>query len=136
MIGIRRQVLETDPYGNFLLNGFDYGTARNWARLGMLYLNDGVWLGKRMLPVGWTAFVSTPAPAWKDSTYGAMVWVNAPGVWPLPRDAFAFRGAGLQDVYVIPSRDLVIVRLGHYIGAQAGGKDLERAQVLLMRAIP
>ena len=136
MIGIRRQVLETDPYGNFLLNGFDYGTARNWARLGMLYLNDGVWLGKRMLPVGWTAFVSTPAPAWKDSTYGAMVWVNARGVWPLPRDAFAFRGAGLQDVYVIPSRDLVIVRLGHYIGAQAGGTDLERAQVLLMQAIP
>ena len=105
-IGIRRQVLETDPYGNFLLNGYDYGTARNWARLGMLYLNDGVWQGKRLLPEGWTKFVSTPAPAWKDSTYGAMVWVNARGVWPeLPRDAFAFRGAGLQDVYVIPSRE-------------------------------
>ncbi len=45
-IGIRRQVLETDPYGNFLLSGYDYGTARNWARLGMLYLNDGVWNGR------------------------------------------------------------------------------------------
>jgi CubicO group peptidase (beta-lactamase class C family) len=135
-IGIRRQVLETDPYGNFLLNGYDYGTARNWARLGMLYLNDGVWFGERLLPEGWTKFVSTPAPAWKDSTYGAMVWVNARGVWHLPRDAFAFRGAGLQDVYVIPSRDLVIVRMGHFTGARAGGADLERAHVLLMQAIP
>jgi CubicO group peptidase (beta-lactamase class C family) len=136
-IGIRRQVLETDPYGNFLLNGYDYGTARNWARLGLLYLNDGVWLGQRLLPEGWTKFVSTPAPAWRDSTYGAMVWVNARGVWPaLPRDAFAFRGAGLQDVYVIPSRSLVIVRMGHFTGAQAGAADLRRAQVLLMEAIP
>jgi CubicO group peptidase (beta-lactamase class C family) len=136
-IGIRRQVLETDPYGNFLLNGYDYGTGRNWARLGLLYLNDGVWQGQRLLPEGWTKFVSTPAPAWKDSTYGAMVWVNARGVWPeLPRDAFAFRGAGLQDVYVIPSRNLVIVRMGHYIGAQPGAADLRRAQALLMEAIP
>jgi CubicO group peptidase (beta-lactamase class C family) len=136
-IGIRRQVLETDPYGNFLLNGYDYGTARNWARLGLLYLNDGVWQGQRLLPEGWTKFVSTPAPAWKDSTYGAMVWVNARGVWPeLPRDAFAFRGAGLQDVYVIPSRNLVIVRMGHFIGAQPGTADLRRAQALLMEAIP
>jgi CubicO group peptidase (beta-lactamase class C family) len=136
-IGIRRQVLETDPYGNFLLNGYDYGTARNWARLGILYLNDGVWQGKRLLPEGWTKFVSTPAPAWKDSAYGAMVWVNAGGAWPeLPRDAFAFRGAGLQDVYVIPSRDLVIVRMGHFIGARPGTADLRRAQALLMEAIP
>ena len=44
-IGIRRQVLETDPWGNFLLSGYDYGTARNWARLGLLYLRDGVWNG-------------------------------------------------------------------------------------------
>lgn len=136
-IGIRRQVLETDPYGNFLLNGFDYGTARNWARIGMLYLNDGMWNGQRLLPEGWTKFVSTPAPAWKDSTYGAMVWVNARGTWPeLPRDAFAFRGAGLQDVYVIPSRNVVIVRMGHYIGMGPGTTDLRRANALLMEAIP
>ena len=135
-IGIRRQVLETDPYGNFLLNGFDYGTARNWARLGLLYLHDGVWLGERLLPEGWRTFVSTPAPAWRDSTYGAMVWVNARGVWRLPRDAFAFRGAGGQDTYVIPSRDLVIVRMGHFPGSRPGGADLERAHALLMQAIP
>ena len=135
-IGIRRQVLETDPYGNFLLSGYDYGTARNWARLGLLYLNDGVWLGERLLPEGFVEFVSTPAPAWRDSTYGGMVWVNAAGRWKLPRDAFAFRGAGGQDAYVVPSRDLVIVRMGHFPGARVGGADLERAHALLMEAIP
>jgi CubicO group peptidase (beta-lactamase class C family) len=135
-IGIRRQVLETDPYGNFLLSGYDYGTARNWARIGMLYLNDGVWNGERLLPEGWTKFVSSPAPAWPDSAYGGMVWVNAAGQWPaLPRDAFAFRGAGGQETYVVPSRRLVIVRMGHFPGARAGTQDLQRALRILMEAI-
>ena len=53
------------PWGNFLLSGYDYGTARNWARLGLLYLHDGVWNGQRLLPEGLTTFVSTPAPAWR-----------------------------------------------------------------------
>jgi CubicO group peptidase (beta-lactamase class C family) len=135
-IGIRRQVLETDPYGNFLLSGYDYGTARNWARLGMLYLNDGVWNGERLLPEGFAKFVSTPAPAWRDSSYGGMVWVNARGVWNLARDAFAFRGAGGQDTYVVPSRDLVVVRMGHFPGSRIGSQDLARALALLMQAIP
>lgn len=135
-IGIRLQVLETDPYGNFLLSGYDYGTPRNWARLGMLCLNDGVWNGERLLPEGWTKFVSTPAPAWADSAYGGMVWVNAKGFWPLPRDAFAFRGAGGQDVYVVPSRDLVVVRMGHFPGSRIGTQDIQRALRLIVAALP
>jgi CubicO group peptidase (beta-lactamase class C family) len=135
-IGIRRQVLETDPYGNFLLSGYDYGTARNWARLGMLYVNDGVWNGERLLPEGFVKFIATPAPAWRDSSYGGMVWVNARGTWNLPRDAFAFRGAGGQETYVVPSRELVIVRMGHFPGARVGAADLARAHRLLMEAIP
>ena len=136
-IGIRRQVLETDPYGNFLISGYDYGTARNWARLGMLYLHDGVWNGERLLPEGFVKFVSTPAPAWADSAYGGMVWVNAGGAWPqLPRDAFAFRGAGGQDTYIIRSRDMVIVRMGHFPGSRIGGQNLQQALRLLMEAIP
>jgi CubicO group peptidase (beta-lactamase class C family) len=135
-IGIRRQVLETDPYGNFLLSGYDYGTARNWARIGMLYLNDGVWNGERLLPEGFVKFVATPAPAWKDSTYGGMVWVNARGGANVPRDAFAFRGAGGQETYVIPSRSVVVVRMGHFPGARAGAADLQRALSFLMEAIP
>jgi CubicO group peptidase (beta-lactamase class C family) len=135
-IGIRRQVLETDPYGNFLLSGYDYGTARNWARIGMLYANDGVWMGERLLPEGFVTFVSAPAPAWRDSSYGGMVWVNGTGSWPVPRDAFAFRGAGGQETYVIPSRRLVVVRMGHFPGARVGAADLRRALQLLTEAIP
>jgi len=135
-IGIRRQVLETDPYGNFLLSGYDYGTARNWARIGMLYLNDGMWNGERLLPEGWTKFVSTPAPAWADSSYGAMVWVNARQTMPVPRDAFAFRGAGGQETWVIPSRRMVIVRMGHFPGSRVGVLDLQRSMRLLMEAVP
>jgi CubicO group peptidase (beta-lactamase class C family) len=136
LIGIRRQVLETDPYGNFLLTGYDYGTARNWARLGLLYLNDGVWQGRRLLPEGFVKFVSTPAPAWKEPIYGGMVWVNGAGQWNFPRDSYAFRGAGEQNVFIVPSHDLVVVRMGHFPGAQAGLADLKRAQTLLMEAIP
>jgi CubicO group peptidase (beta-lactamase class C family) len=135
-IGIPRQVLETDPYGNFLLSGYDYGTGRNWARIGMLYLNDGVWNGERLLPEGFAKFVSTPAPAWADSSYGGMVWVNGRGTWPVPRDAFAFRGAGGQETYVIPSRQVVVVRLGHFPGSRVGGQNLQQALRLLMEAIP
>ncbi len=135
-IGVRRQVLETDPYGNFLLSGYDYGTPRNWARLGMLYLNDGVWNGERLLPAGWTRFVSTPGPAWADSAYGGMVWVNARGGWPLPRDAFAFRGAGGQETYVVPSLDLVVVRMGHFPGARAGAQALQRSLRMIVEALP
>ncbi|MCH7787662.1 MAG: hypothetical protein IIC22_09140, partial [Chloroflexi bacterium] len=51
-IGIRRQVMETDTFGNFILTGYDYGTARNWARIALLYLQDGVWNGERILPEG------------------------------------------------------------------------------------
>jgi len=80
--------------------------------------------------------VSTPAPAWADSSYGAMVWVNARAVWTLPRDAFAFRGAGGQDTYVVPSRELVVVRMGHFPGAREGGLDLQRALAILTEALP
>ncbi|MEO7963973.1 MAG: serine hydrolase [Gemmatimonadaceae bacterium] len=135
-IGIRRQMLETDPYGNFLLNGYDYGTARNWARIGLLYANDGVWMGKRLLPEGFVKFVATPAPAWKIPQYGAMVWVNGDSTWNLPRSAFAFRGAGGQDVYVVPSHELVIVRMGHFPGAAAGFQAVRKAQTILMEAVP
>ncbi|MEZ5416026.1 MAG: serine hydrolase [Vicinamibacterales bacterium] len=115
-IGIRRQVLEPDPWGNFLLSGYDYGTARNWARLGLLYLRDGVWNGQRLLPEGFTRFVSTPAPAWKRREYGGQFWVNGEGQWNLPRDAYFMSGAGGQHTFIVPSHDLVVVRMGHQRG--------------------
>jgi CubicO group peptidase (beta-lactamase class C family) len=134
-IGIRRQVLETDPYGNFLITGYDYGTARNWARLGLLYLQDGVWQGTRILPEGWATFVSTPAPAWTEPVYGGLFWVNGTGRFNLPRDAYYMAGAGGQNTFVVPSHQLVVVRMGHHRGAGRGGRALNTALGLLMEAV-
>lgn len=134
-IGIRRQVLEPDPWGNFLLSGYDYGTARNWARLGMLYVQDGMWQGQRLLPEGFTTFVRTPAPAWKRKEYGGQFWVNGEGQWPLPRDAYFMSGAGGQQTFIVPSHDLVVVRMGHQRGAAAGAKALSASLEAIVAAI-
>jgi len=135
-IGIRRQVLETDPYGNFLLTGYDYGTPRNWARLGLLYQQDGMWQGTRILPEGWAKFVSTPAPAWKRGNYGGLFWINGAGEWKLPKDAYFMAGAGGQWTFVVPSHQLVVVRMGHYKGAGAGQRALNRAFEILLSGVP
>ena len=134
-IGIRRQVLEPDPWGNFLLSGYDYGTARNWARLGLLYLRDGVWNGQRLLPEGFTKFVSTPAPAWRRPEYGGQFWINGIGQWNLPRDAYFMSGAGGQHTFIVPSHDLVIVRMGHQRGAQVGSKLLNQSLAAIIDAV-
>lgn len=135
-IGIRRQVLETDPYGNFLLTGYDYGTARNWARIGLLYLNDGVWQGERLLPEGFATFVSTPAPGWKRPVYGGLFWINGDGAWNLPKEAYFAAGAGGQRTFIVPSHRLVVVRMGHFRGDLAGMRTLNDALAELMAAVP
>jgi CubicO group peptidase (beta-lactamase class C family) len=135
-LGIRSMTLETDPYGNFLLNGYELGTGRDWARLGLLYLQDGMWQGRRLLPKGWANFVRTPAPAWSEPEYGAMFWVNRTRAWPVPDDAYSMVGAGGQYTIIIPTHDLVVARLGHYKGQKAGDAALARALTLLMEAVP
>jgi len=134
-IGIRRQILETDVRGNFILTGFDYGTARNWARLGLLYLRDGIWNEKRLLPEGFVRFISTPARAWEEPVYGGSFWINGTGHYPLPREAFYMSGNGVQRVFVVPSRDLVIVRMGHTRGGATADSNLSAALSLILEAI-
>lgn len=134
-IGIRKQVLETDPWGNFLLSGYDYGTARNWARLGLLYLRNGVWNGERLLPEGFAEFVSTPAPAWSQPEYGGQFWINGTGRWNLPRDAYFMSGAGGQHTFIVPTHDLVIVRMGHQRGAAVGSKLLNQSLAAIVSAV-
>jgi CubicO group peptidase (beta-lactamase class C family) len=134
-IGIRRQVLETDPYGNFLLTGYDYGTPRNWARLGLLYLQDGMWQGQRILPDGWSTFVSTLAPAWPRPVYGGLFWINGDGGWNLPRETYFMAGAGGQNTFIVPSRQLVIVRMGHFLGSNPARRATNNALRLLLEAI-
>jgi CubicO group peptidase (beta-lactamase class C family) len=138
-IGIRTMVLETDPYGNFLTQGYEFASGRDWARLGNLYLQDGVWNGQRLLPEGFVKFVSTVAPAWQADgrpVYGAFFWINAAGDFPVPREAYYMAGAGGQTTLIIPSHDLIVVRLGHYSGADPGSQSFRRALALLMEAVP
>ncbi len=138
-LGIRTMVIETDPFGNFLGQGYEVGSGRDWARLGNLYLQDGVWNGERILPEGYANFVSTLAPAWAADgrpIYGAFFWLNQDGRYPVPRDAYFMSGAGGQTTLIVPSHDLVVVRLGHYRGDAAGAVGFNKALALLMQAIP
>jgi len=112
-VGMRSMVLETDPWGNFLVSGYDYGSTRDWARFGLLHLWDGVWEGERILPEGWSNFVSTPAPGDATQRYGAQFWINPSGALSqVPEDAYWAAGFMGQRTVVIPSRDMVIVRQG------------------------
>jgi CubicO group peptidase (beta-lactamase class C family) len=138
-LGMRTMVLETDPFGNFLSQGYEFASARDWARLGNLYLQNGVWNGERILPEGFVKFVSTLAPAWvadQNPVYGGFFWINGDGSYPVPRNAYFMSGAGGQKTMIIPSHDLVVVRLGHYKGFDEGMKSFKKTLALLMEAVP
>ena len=139
-IGIRDGLIETDPQGNFLGQGLAFMPARDWVRLGNLYLQDGVWDGERILPEGYVEYASTLAPTWVSDGRlqygGAFFWVNGQGSQGLPESAYSMRGAGGQSTTIIPTHDLVVVRLGKYTGSGPGGQALNQAFGLLMEAVP
>jgi CubicO group peptidase (beta-lactamase class C family) len=119
-IGMNNTVMEPDASGTFVGSSYSYATARDWARFGLLYLNDGVWNNERILPEGWVKYTTTPATTSDIGEYGAQWWLNAGGKnnvasrkYPeLPIDAFWADGFEQQWVMVIPSKKLVIARLG------------------------
>ncbi|QOY89996.1 serine hydrolase domain-containing protein [Paludibaculum fermentans] len=116
-IGARHMMLEVDPSGTFVGSSFAYATARDWARLGQLFLDDGMVQGRRLLPEGWTRFATTPAPAAPHGSYGAHVWLNRGSEnerqWPLlPDDTYSFQGYEGQLVIIVPTYHLVMVRMG------------------------
>jgi hypothetical protein len=84
-----------------------------------------------MLPEGFVKFVSTPAPAWRRKEYGGQFWVNGEGQWTLPRSAYFMSGAGGQHTFIVPSHDLVVVRMGHQRGAPVGTKLLNQSLAAL-----
>jgi CubicO group peptidase (beta-lactamase class C family) len=121
-IGMGSAQPEFDATGLYLGSSFVYATAADFARFGLLYLRDGRWDGRQLLPKGWVGFARTPAPAGNVDIYGAGWWINpATGTGiPFPalidtgpeRDAFRAEGHDGQIVLIVPSRDLVVVRLG------------------------
>ena len=133
-IGARNFVLETDAWGNFIMTGFDYGSARDWARFGLLHLWDGVWDGERILPEGWVEFVTTPAPADPSQGYGGLFWINRGGSRDrLPEDTFWASGFMGQTTMVIPSRNLVVTRQGP---SPRGGGYLNEFVGRVLAALP
>ncbi|WP_181234488.1 serine hydrolase domain-containing protein [Enhygromyxa salina] len=137
-LGIRSAVLELDPSGVFIGSSFALMSARDWARLGQLYLYDGVWNGRQLLPAGWVEYTRAPAPAAPRGEYGALVQTNAgaPGqpedrrLPSLPTDAFEMVGYEGQSVLIVPSRRAVIVRLGLTRGPAQWDTDRFGASVL------
>lgn len=119
-IGMYSLVIEPDPGGTLVGSSFSWATARDWARFGLLYLNDGYWLGERILPEGWVEYSATPAKSAKHGEYGAQFWLNAgePGnpekrEFPdVPEDMFYMSGYEDQYVFIVPSENLIVVRLG------------------------
>jgi len=111
-IGITDAVFETDPSGDFVGSSYLYATARDYARFGLLYLNDGVFSGERILPEGWVKYTRTPASG-SGGKYGALFWLNIDGRYPsAPSDMFSCEGHDGQMIFIMPSHDIVVVVLG------------------------
>jgi len=119
-LGMRSALIEPDASGTFVGSSHLFATARDWARFGLLYAQDGVWEGKRILPEGWVKFSSSPTPQSPEGRYGAHWWLKlmkelggeTEAAKRIPADAFFALGHEDQSVTVIPSRRLVAVRLG------------------------
>ncbi|ANN58505.1 6-aminohexanoate hydrolase [Mesorhizobium loti NZP2037] len=119
-LGMHSAVLETDEQGTFVGSSYLYATAHDWARFGQFLLQGGVWNGNQVLPTGFVDWMREPAPASK--VYGkGQLWIEAPGdeenpgagvAAGLPKDTYWMEGHDGQTVAIIPSEQLLIVRLG------------------------
>ena len=111
-IGMHSALIETDLAGNFVGSSYGWATTRDWAKFGLLYLHKGNWNGEQILTPEWVKYVSTPTNG-SDGKYGAHFWLNAGGRYPdVPKDLFSANGFQGQFVFIIPSKDIVIVRTG------------------------
>jgi len=128
-IGMRNTFLSTDRFGDFVLSSQVYTNARDLARFGLLYLNDGKWNGEQIISKEWIDFVRTPAPSTKErgNMYGGQWWLVPDDRTDVPKDAYSTAGNRGQYVIVVPSHDLVIVRRGLDYGKQGFNRwDLTR----------
>lgn len=109
-IGAPTFIIEPDGSGTLVGSSFGWASARDWARVGQLYLNNGYWDGESVIPESWVQFVQEDAKDAKD-VYGGQFWLNKPHP-DLPEDTYYMGGFHGQRVIIIPSEELVVVRLG------------------------
>jgi CubicO group peptidase (beta-lactamase class C family) len=135
-LGMATAVLEPDPSGTPIGSSFMLASARDWAQLGQLYLNGGLWNGRRIVPADWIDYVTRHTPTSGLENYGAGFWINdAPEGprWPtLPPDTYAASGFQHQRIFIVPSQQLVVVRLGATWGDQS---HLERLAADVIAAL-
>ncbi len=111
-IGMRSMFVETDMAGNFVGSSYGWATTRDWAKFGLLYLHKGKWNNERLFDEKWVDYVTTPTKG-SNGRYGGHFWLNKGGYYPdAPRDLYSANGFQGQHVFIIPSMDLVIVRMG------------------------
>ena len=111
-IGMHSMLLETDLMGNYVGSSYAWATTRDWAKFGVLYLNKGLWNGERLFSEAWVDYISQPT-ANSEGKYGAHFWLNAEGRFKdIPQDLFSANGFQGQRVFIIPSKELVVVRTG------------------------
>ena len=119
-IGMRNTYLSTDRFGDFIMSSQIYTTARDLARFGLLYAQNGMWKDERLISEEWIDFVRTPAPATSETGnfYGGQFWLVPDDRTDVPKDAYSTAGNRGQFVVVVPSHDVVIVRRGLDYGRQ------------------
>ena len=124
-IGIPDAVFEVDPSGTRVGSSYLYATARDYARFALLYQNDGVFNGERILPEGWVKYTTSAASA-SNGRYGSFFWLNKGKELPsAPEDMYMCKGHDGQNIFILPAQQLIIVVLG-YSPKSGGGIDLDR----------
>ena len=112
-IGMADAVFEVDASGTQVGSSYIYATARDYARFGMLYFQDGTFNGERILPEGWVKYTTTPASA-SNGKYGSLFWLNQSKYFPAaPDDMYSCNGHDGQQIFIIPSKELIIVLVGY-----------------------
>ena len=125
-LGMNSVVFEPDQSGTLQWSSYMYATAQDWARLGQLYLDNGRVGDAQIIPPNWLTYVGTPTVDW----YGSGFWLNIEG---LPADTVAMQGFQGQHGFVIPSEELVIVRMGATLGMESGAPELGAAVIAAKR---
>jgi hypothetical protein len=131
-IGMRTAIFESDASGTLTGSSYIYASMRDYVRFGLLYLNNGNWLGNQILPEGWTDYTMEVANG-SEGQYGSFFWLNQSNDYPdVPSDLYMCRGHDGQYIYIIPSLELVVVRTGF---SKKGDFDLQKFLASIVAAI-
>lgn len=111
-IGMHSMIVEQDMVGNFVGSSYGWANTRDWAKFGLLFLHKGNWNGEQLFDASWSEYVAKPTNG-SNGIYGAHFWLNAGNRYPdAPKDMYSANGFQGQMIFIIPSHDLVIVRMG------------------------